>query len=205
MAIGAPSHILFPCILVRTDVRLLPETFVVLIYAMLNYARPPDVEKAKMVLESMEAQEGLPAEGGTGEGGAAGWTMLCTELFRKGLIADAMKEVKQGNEKGYVTNPELAKHVIEQLSLAGLKSRALKILCDEGPPSLAAFAISIAPASGDSSCMLAEEAWQELASLVALGYQPGPDQYRHLIRAEAATGRNSAPDTRTLTPSQRED
>jgi len=136
------------------DVRLLPETFVVLIYAMLNYARPPDVEKAKMVLESMEAQEGLPAEGGTGEGGAAGWTMLCTELFRKGLIADAMKEVKQGNEKGYVTNPELAKHVIEQLSLAGLK----------------------------------EEAWQELASLVALGYQPGPDQYRHLIRAEAATG-----------------
>ncbi|KAF5832974.1 hypothetical protein DUNSADRAFT_10961 [Dunaliella salina] len=33
-----------------------------------------------------------------------------------------------------------------------------------------------------------EEAWQELASLVALGYKPGPDQYRHLIRAEAATG-----------------
>ena len=33
-----------------------------------------------------------------------------------------------------------------------------------------------------------EEAWQELASLVALGYRPGPDQYRHLVRAEAATG-----------------
>ncbi len=62
----------------RADVRLLPETFVVLIYAMLNYARPPDVEKARMVLESMEAQEGMPAEGGTGQGGAAGWTMLCT-------------------------------------------------------------------------------------------------------------------------------
>lgn len=60
------------------DVRLLPETFVVLIFAMLNYARPPDVDKAKLVLESMEAQEGLPAEGGTSQGGAPGWNMLCT-------------------------------------------------------------------------------------------------------------------------------
>jgi len=33
-----------------------------------------------------------------------------------------------------------------------------------------------------------DEAWQELAALVALGYTPGPDHYRHLIRAEAATG-----------------
>jgi len=46
---------------------------------------------------------------------------VCSELFRKGLIADAMKEVKKGNEKGYMSSPELAKHVIEQLALAGLK------------------------------------------------------------------------------------
>lgn len=43
------------------------------------------------------------------------------ELFRKGLIADAMTEVKKGNEKGYMSSPDLAKHVIEQLALAGLK------------------------------------------------------------------------------------
>lgn len=34
-----------------------------------------------------------------------------------------------------------------------------------------------------------DEAWQELASLVTLGYRPGPEQYRHLVRAEAATGK----------------
>ena len=61
-----------------TDQRLLPETFVVLIFALLNSPRPPDVGQAKMVLESMEMQEGMPAEGGTGQGAMPGWNMLCT-------------------------------------------------------------------------------------------------------------------------------
>lgn len=45
-----------------------------------------------------------------------------SELFRKGLIGEAMTEVKKGNFKGYVSTPDLAKHVIEQLALAGLKA-----------------------------------------------------------------------------------
>jgi len=58
----------------------------------------------------------------------------CRELFRKGLIADAMKEVKKGNEKGYVTSPDLAKHVIEQLALAGLRVRGLRVRLESLQP-----------------------------------------------------------------------
>lgn len=67
------------------DLRLLPETFVVLIYALLNYADPPDVAKAQLVLESLEAQEGVvPEGGGSGQGGAPGWAMLCTWVAWRG-------------------------------------------------------------------------------------------------------------------------
>ena len=49
-----------------------------------------------------------------------------SELFRKGMIGEAMVEVKIGNQKGYVSTPDLAKHVIEQLALAGLKASSSK-------------------------------------------------------------------------------
>lgn len=44
-----------------------------------------------------------------------------SELFRKGLTADAMRAVKRGNLRGYVSTPGIAQHVIRELAAAGLK------------------------------------------------------------------------------------
>ncbi|GAX74653.1 hypothetical protein CEUSTIGMA_g2101.t1 [Chlamydomonas eustigma] len=103
--------------------KLLPETFVVLIYSFLNLEdADPDLETATSLLESMKAQEGV-------EGAQPGWLMLCKELFRKGLSDEAMTVVKRGyDEDGYVGDQLLNQFVITELCKAGLKERAMKEL-----------------------------------------------------------------------------
>ena len=101
--------------------QLLPETYVVLIYAFLNLAGEDksgaDLDTASSLLESMKVWShsrcrgftmfqaevvftcvpppSLQAQVGI-PGAQPGWLMLCKELFRKEMIDEAMSRVKRG-------------------------------------------------------------------------------------------------------------
>jgi hypothetical protein len=69
----------------HTGLRLLPETYVTLIYSLINHPEEPDAESATEVMITLEEQErdrvaeeeGGQAEGKPTPGQAAGWLMLC--------------------------------------------------------------------------------------------------------------------------------
>jgi hypothetical protein len=65
---------------------LLPETYITLIYSLLNHADEPDIESAKEVMVTLEEQErqrveeeegAQQAAGKPTAGQTAGWLMLC--------------------------------------------------------------------------------------------------------------------------------
>ncbi|KAG1675606.1 hypothetical protein FOA52_014194 [Chlamydomonas sp. UWO 241] len=154
--------------------KLLPETYVVLIYAFLNLETGPDVPTAMSLLESLKAQEGVA-------GGRPGWLMACRELFRKAMPDEAMPLVARGYDDGYTCDADLYKSVINELCKhARMHEYVDGYTCD------AELYKSVM--SELCKAALTQRALEEMGTMEKLGFTPTPDHYNPIIRAVAAGG-----------------
>ena len=148
--------------------KLIPETYSLLTYALLNpdfedkggsgregeggevaegETTEDDLQVLNSLLDAMRKQEGP-------KGTQPAWIVACKELFRKGRDEEAMALVLRGYSDGCQPDSDLYMNIITELSAAGYRAKALK----------------------------------ELSSMERSGFTPEPRHYGPIVEAVAASG-----------------
>lgn len=88
-----------------TGVKLLPESYAVLIYAALE-SSPPDVAVAKTLYQALSGTDTDPQQP---------WAVLCRLLAAKGFASDAVAAVREGLRAGRVLDGDVAEAYVKAL------------------------------------------------------------------------------------------